>query len=119
MEAKPVSVMVANWGPMLLGLMLQVLAALSVRGGCGVTGHVPYRDSRLTQLLWEGLRGGGRTLMLACLCPLKAVAEESLNTLHFASMALRIKSEPVIMVDPQVRCESVIGMHFMSIVWVS
>jgi hypothetical protein len=35
----------------------QVLAALSVRGGCGVTGHVPYRDSRLTQLLWDGLRG--------------------------------------------------------------
>eukprot|EP00775_Hariotina_reticulata_P004387 gene4387-4641_t len=79
----------------------QVLAALSVRGGCGVIGHVPYRDSRLTQLLWEGLRGGGRTLMLACLCPLKSAAEESLNTLHFASMALRIKSEPVLMMDPQ------------------
>lgn len=40
--------------------------------------------------------------MLACLCPLKAAAEESLNTLHFASMALRIKSTPVIMMDPQV-----------------
>ncbi|WIA39218.1 hypothetical protein OEZ86_005342 [Tetradesmus obliquus] len=79
----------------------QVLAALSVRGGCGVTGHVPYRDSRLTQLLWDGLRGGGRALMLACLSPLKAHAEESLNTLHFASMALRIKSQPVIMMDPQ------------------
>ncbi|WIA18923.1 hypothetical protein OEZ85_003594 [Tetradesmus obliquus] len=79
----------------------QVLAALSVRGGCGVTGHVPYRDSRLTQLLWDGLRGGGRALMLACLSPLKAHAEESLNTLHFASMALRIKSQPVIMMDLQ------------------
>jgi hypothetical protein len=40
--------------------------------------------------------------MLACLCPLKSAAEESLNTLHFASMALRIKSTPVIMMDPQV-----------------
>jgi hypothetical protein len=49
--------------------------------------------------------GGGRALMLACLSPLKAHAEESLNTLHFASMALRIKSQPVIMMDPQVqRC---------------
>jgi hypothetical protein len=47
-------------------------------------------------------RGGGRVLMLACLCPLKPAAEESLNTLHFASMALRIKSIPVIMMDPQV-----------------
>jgi RNase P subunit RPR2 len=43
--------------------------------------------------------------MLACLSPLKAHAEESLNTLHFASMALRIKSQPLIMMDPQVqRC---------------
>jgi hypothetical protein len=41
--------------------------------------------------------------MLACLSPLKAHAEESLNTLHFASMALRIKSQPVLMMDPQVR----------------
>lgn len=40
-----------------LFMLGQVLAALSVRGGCGVTGHVPYRDSRLTQLLWDGLRG--------------------------------------------------------------
>lgn len=80
----------------------QVLAALSVRGGCGITGHVPYRDSRLTQLLWDGLKGGGRALMLACLSPLKVHAEETLNTLHFASMALRIKSQPIIMMDPQV-----------------
>jgi hypothetical protein len=40
--------------------------------------------------------------MLACLCPLKFAAEESINTLHFASMALRIKSVPVMMIDPQV-----------------
>lgn len=39
-------------------LLLQVLAALSVKGGCGANSHVPYRDSRLTQLLWEGLRCG-------------------------------------------------------------
>ena len=63
---------------------------------------MPYRDSKLTQLLWDGLRGMGRTLMLACLGPMKATAEESLNTLHFASMALRIKSEPVVLLDPQV-----------------
>lgn len=40
---------------------VQVLAALSVRGGCGAQSHVPYRDSRLTQLLWDGLR-------CACMC---------------------------------------------------
>ncbi|KAF8064573.1 DA1 [Scenedesmus sp. PABB004] len=87
----------------------QVLAALSVRGAAGVTGHVPYRDSRLTQLLWAGLRGGGRALMLACLSPLRAHAEESIGTLGFACIARRIKSQPVIMVDPQVDCRSLAG----------
>ncbi|GFH09310.1 kinesin motor domain-containing protein [Haematococcus lacustris] len=63
--------------------------------------HVPYRDSKLTQLLWDGLRGGGRALMLACLGPLRGHAEEALSTLHFAAMAQRIKSRPVILLDPQ------------------
>jgi hypothetical protein len=46
----------------LIGLyVLQVLAALSVRGGVGGNSHVPYRDSRLTQLLWEGLRSATST----------------------------------------------------------
>lgn len=81
----------------------QVLAALSVRGVPGITAHVPYRDSRLTQLLWEGLRGRGRTLMLACLSPLLAHASESHSTLHFACVARRITARPVINMDPQAR----------------
>ena len=56
------------------------------------------------QLLWQGLRGSGRALMLACLAPLAAHAEESCNTLHFAAMARRIKSSPVLLLDPQVGC---------------
>ncbi|KAG2440414.1 hypothetical protein HYH02_010302 [Chlamydomonas schloesseri] len=79
----------------------QVLSALSARS-CGATStFVPYRDSKLTQLLWDGLRGSGRCLMLACLGPMRAAAEESLNTLHFATMATRIKAEPVVLLDPQ------------------
>jgi hypothetical protein len=87
----------------------QVLAALAVRSGregwdarTATPVHVPYRDSKLTQLLWDGLKGSGRALMLACLAPMRAHAEETLNTLHFASMALRIKARPVILLDPQV-----------------
>ena len=86
----------------------QVLASLSAKSGGNVgrgmqpRAFVPYRDSKLTQLLWEGLRGTGRALMLACLGPTKTFAEESLNTLHFASMALRIKAAPVVLIDPQV-----------------
>jgi hypothetical protein len=40
--------------------------------------------------------------MLACLGPMRAHAEECLSTLHFASMATRIKAEPVVLLDPQV-----------------
>lgn len=81
----------------------QVLAALSARStGTTTSTFVPYRDSKLTQLLWDGLRGSGRCLMLACLGPMRCAADESLNTLHFATMALRIKAEPVVLLDPQV-----------------
>lgn len=83
----------------------QVLAALSRGGQAGVS-HVPYRDSKLTQLLWQGLRGRGRVLMLACLAPLRQHSDDSLTTLHFASMALRVKSEPVVMLEPQARPEA-------------
>ena len=63
---------------------------------------VPHRDSKLTQLLWDGLRGTGRVLMLACLGPTSKYADETMNTLHFASTALRIKAEPVMLLDPAV-----------------
>lgn len=62
---------------------------------------MPYRDAKLTQLLWDGLRGSGRALMVACLAPLRQQAEESLNTLHFAGMALRVRGAPVVTMDPQ------------------
>ena len=88
--------------PLPLHSPTQVLAALSSRSS-GAAPFVPYRDSKLTQLLWDGLRGTGRCLMLACLGPMRGAVEESLNTLHFASMALRIKAEPVVLLDPQVR----------------
>lgn len=89
-----------------------MLAALSARSDLGVPVHIPYRDSKLTQLLWEGLRGDGRALMLACLGPLRQHAEESLNTLHFAGMALRIKSQPIMLLDPAVRCWGRLGGCF-------
>jgi len=52
--------------------------------------HVPFRDSKLTQLLIDSLGGRGRSLMIACCSPAAASAEETMNTLHFASLALRV-----------------------------
>ncbi|KAI8469352.1 MAG: hypothetical protein J3K34DRAFT_513527 [Monoraphidium minutum] len=82
----------------------QVLSALSARGAAAAGhSHVPFRDARLTQLLWDGLRGGGRALMVACLAPLRGAAGESANTLHFAGMALRVRGAPVVTANPQAR----------------
>ncbi|KAG1665784.1 hypothetical protein FOA52_002879 [Chlamydomonas sp. UWO 241] len=73
-----------------LFILGQVLAALHAQSQ-GEDTHVPYRDSKLTQLLWDGLRDTGMVLMLACLGPTAAAAKESHSTLHFASTAQRVK----------------------------
>ncbi|XP_019366815.1 PREDICTED: kinesin-like protein KIF12 isoform X2 [Gavialis gangeticus] len=57
--------------------------------------HVPYRDSKLTQLLADALGGAGVTLMVACVSPSSRCLPETLSTLRYASRALRVPSRPV------------------------
>lgn len=64
-------------------------------------GHIPYRDSKLTKLLAEGLRGNSVTLLLACVTPSSYNASESLNTLRYASRAKQIHTNPVVIYDPR------------------
>ena len=56
------------------------------------TGHVPYRDSKLTRLLRESLGGNCRTILIACISPAKIHADESLNTLRYAERAKSISN---------------------------
>ena len=80
----------------------KVISALSDRGGRREKAQfVPFRDSKLTQLLIDSLQGRGRAVMLACCSPLQDHAEETLNTLRFANLALHVFSEPVVILDPQ------------------
>ena len=65
------------------------------------SGHIPYRDSKLTRLLQDSLGGDGRTLMLACCSPSSHHLDETLNTLHFASRAKNIHNRPVVQLDAQ------------------
>lgn len=51
--------------------------------------HVPYRDSKLTFLLQNGL--SGKTLLIVNLSPTSASANESLSTLKFAQQAARVE----------------------------
>ncbi|XP_037952588.1 kinesin-like protein KIF12, partial [Teleopsis dalmanni] len=64
-------------------------------------GHIPYRDSQLTKLLADSLAGNGVTLMIACVSPAQYNHAETLNTLRYASRAKRIRTKPVIMMDPR------------------
>lgn len=77
----------------------KVISTLSGRRA-GDMSHVPFRDSKLTQLLIDSLGGRGRSLMIACCSPSEMAVEETMNTLHFASLALRVKSKPVVILDP-------------------
>eukprot|EP00232_Nephroselmis_pyriformis_P019793 CAMPEP_0182887266 /NCGR_PEP_ID=MMETSP0034_2-20130328/20720_1 /TAXON_ID=156128 /ORGANISM="Nephroselmis pyriformis, Strain CCMP717" /LENGTH=441 /DNA_ID=CAMNT_0025020625 /DNA_START=24 /DNA_END=1345 /DNA_ORIENTATION=+ len=83
-----------------LGKVISALSERGRRGGGGAAAHIPFRESKLTQLLMDSLQGSGRALMLACCAPGMRHADETLNTLHFASLALHVQSKPVVILDP-------------------
>ncbi|KAL3904769.1 MAG: hypothetical protein SGPRY_011165, partial [Prymnesium sp.] len=62
--------------------------------------HVPYRDGTLTRLLKQALGGNSYTLMVACISPCDAHAEENASTLAYATRARAISNSPVVNVDP-------------------
>jgi hypothetical protein len=70
-----------NVGLLSLGNVINALAD-DERRAKGVKVHVPYRDSKLTRLLQEGLGGNSRTLFLACVSPADTSLDETLNTLR-------------------------------------
>ncbi len=66
------------------------------------SGHIPYRDSKLTRLLQDSLGGNARTVMIANVGPAASNFEETLSTLRYASRAKHILNKPVINEDPKV-----------------
>ncbi|CBZ31690.1 kinesin, putative [Leishmania donovani] len=57
--------------------------------------HVPYRSSRLTRLLQDTLGGNSATVLIACVAPDTYNRDETLRTLQYCSLALRILNEPL------------------------
>lgn len=80
----------------------RVLHALS-ENSRGRQQPVPVRDSALTKILAHGLECAAHTTMLACLNPMASQLGQSTSTLHFARLALSIKTSPVARVDPRDR----------------
>ncbi|KAG2667483.1 hypothetical protein I3760_15G117300 [Carya illinoinensis] len=54
------------------------------------TGHIPYRDSKLTRILQHSLGGNARTAIICTLSPALPHVEQSRNTLFFATRAKEV-----------------------------
>lgn len=67
----------------------------------GKSGHIPYRDSKLTRLLQDSLGGNTKTVMVANLGPADYNFDETLSTLRYANRAKNIKNKPRINEDPK------------------
>ncbi|XWS51300.1 hypothetical protein CRYUN_Cryun12cG0165100 [Craigia yunnanensis] len=55
--------------------------------------HIPYRNSKLTQLLKDSLGGACNTVMIANISPSNLSFSETQNTLHWADRAKEIKTK--------------------------
>ncbi|KAE8711196.1 kinesin-like protein [Hibiscus syriacus] len=60
------------------------------------SGHVPYRDSKLTRLLRDSLGGKTKTCIIATISPSIHCLEETLSTLDYAHRAKNIRNKPEI-----------------------
>ncbi|XP_020203343.1 kinesin-like protein NACK1 [Cajanus cajan] len=54
------------------------------------SGHIPYRDSKLTRILQHSLGGNARTAIVCTLSPALSHVEQSRNTLLFATRAKEV-----------------------------
>ncbi|XVE52097.1 hypothetical protein DITRI_Ditri02bG0093900 [Diplodiscus trichospermus] len=52
-------------------------------------GHIPFRGSKLTEVLRDSFMGNSRTVMISCISPTSGSCEHTLNTLRYAD---RVKS---------------------------
>eukprot|EP00727_Mastigamoeba_balamuthi_P004226 m51a1_g13800 putative kinesin-like protein kif3b (719) ;mRNA; f:360626-363315 len=65
----------------------------------GKSTHIPYRDSKLTQLLEDSLGGNTKTTMFANISPADSNYDETKSTLKYADRAKQIKNKPKVNED--------------------
>lgn len=58
----------------------------------GRSGHIPFRDSKLTRILQSSLGGNSRTAIICTMSPARSHVEQSRNTLLFASCAKEVST---------------------------
>jgi kinesin family protein 6/9 len=75
-----------------LSFLEQVVIALCERK----RDHVPYRQSKLTNILRDSLGGNCKTLMVANVWPEPSHIEETVSTLKFATRMMRVSNEAIV-----------------------
>ena len=75
-----------------LSFLEQVVIALS----SNIRDHIPYRQSRLTNLLRDSLGGNCKTVMIANIWPEASHIEETIGTLKFATRMMRVSNEAIV-----------------------
>lgn len=58
--------------------------------------HVPYRQSKLTNLLKNSIGGNCQTVMIANIWPEEAYLEETISTLKFAGRMMKVQNDPIV-----------------------
>ncbi len=74
-----------------LSALGNVIAALKQREGTSRKQHIPYRDSRLTHLLKDGLGGNSLTHIIITLSPAASSLQETISSMKFANNAKSVK----------------------------
>ena len=85
----------ANYINKSLSYLEQVVIALSEKR----RDHVPYRQSKLTNMLKDSIGGNSKTIMVANIWPEPDHIEETISTLRFATRMMRVSNEAIINVE--------------------
>ena len=56
--------------------------------------HLPFRGSKLTQVLKDSFTGNSKTTMIANVSPASSCCEHTLNTLRYADRVKELKKDP-------------------------
>ncbi|KAI3673708.1 hypothetical protein L6452_39836 [Arctium lappa] len=70
--------------------LLTLTTVIRKLSGGKKTGHIPYRDSKLTRILQSSLGGNARTAIICTMSPALSHVEQSRNTLAFATSAMEV-----------------------------
>ena len=75
----------------LLALKECIRALDQDRAGGGAGRHIPFRGSKLTEVLRDSFGGDGRTVMIANISPASGSCEHTLNTLRYADRVKELR----------------------------